>query len=186
MLAVSAVIYLVLRKLLGIRDGAAAVKGSAGSRAEQLSGWRKCLPPAAFLTVALLSVLPHLALIGAAFSLRWYGTVLPEVFTLENFDNALSNPLVIPSIVNSLRYSALAMVIAVFCGVLAALISSRWRLRGAWAVDLLSTLPLAIPGLVMAFGFLGMTGRYAWAREIFNPVDNPLWLLARLIFLGTL
>ena len=39
-------------------------------------------------------------------------------------------------------------------------------------------LPLAIPGLVIAFGFLGMTGEYAWARAVFNPVDNPLWLLA--------
>jgi len=110
--------------------------------------------------------------------LRWYGTVLPEVFTLEHFDNALSNPLVLPSIVNSLRYSALAMIIAVFCGTLTALISARWHLRGAWALDLLSMLPLAIPGLVIAFGFLGMTSEYAWARKVFNPVENPLWLLA--------
>lgn len=178
MLAVSAGIYLVMRRLLGTDGGAAAVKGTSHSRAERLSGFRRFLPPLAFLLTAALSVMPHLALIGAAFSLRWYDTPLPEVFTLEHFDNALSNPLVLPSIVNSLRYSALAMVIAVVCGVLSALISARWRLRGAWAVDLLSMLPLAIPGLVMAFGFLGMTARYGWAREIFNPVENPLWLLA--------
>ena len=58
------------------------------------------------------------------------------------------------------------------------MISSRWKLRGAWAVDILTMLPLAIPGLVIAFGYLGMTGRYAWARAVFNPVENPLWLLA--------
>ena len=61
---------------------------------------------------------------------------------------------------------------------LAALISARWRLKGAWLLDLLTMLPLAVPGLVIAFGYLGMTGRYPWARAVFNPVENPLWLLA--------
>ena len=178
MLTVSALIYLLMRKIFSTPSGAAAVKGTMGSRAEKLAGWRKFLPTGAFLLVALLSVMPHLALIGSAFSLRWYDSVLPQVFTLEHFDNALSNPLVLPSIVNSLRYSALAMLIAVICGTLTALISSRWKLRGAGLLDLLSMLPLAIPGLVIAFGFLGMTAEYAWARAIFNPVENPLWLLA--------
>ena len=178
MLSVSALIYLLMRRLLSTPGGASAVKGAMGSRTKRLVSWRRFLPSSAFLLVAFLSVLPHLALTGTAFSLRWHDTVLPEVFTLEHFDNALSNPLVLPSIVNSLRYSLLAMIIAVFCGTLAALASVRWKLKGAWLLDLLSMLPLAIPGLVIAFGFLGMTGRYLWARAIFNPVDNPLWLLA--------
>ena len=178
MLAVSALIYLFMRKLFSTPAGAAAVKGSMGSKAVKLSGVRRYLPTLLFALAVVITVLPHLALTGSAFSLRWYDAVLPEVFTLEHFDNALSNPLVLPSIVNSLRYSVLAMVIAVFCGVLAALISTRWKLKGAWLIDLLTMLPLAIPGLVIAFGFLGMTSSYAWARTFFNPVDNPLWLLA--------
>ncbi len=178
MLSVSALIYLLMRVIFRTPAGAVAVKGGRGSRAKKLSGVRYYLPTAVFLAVALMSVLPHLALTGMAFSRGWYGTVFPENMTLENFDNALSNPLVLPSIVNSLRYSVLAMVIALICGTVTALISSRWRLRGAWLLDVVSMLPLAIPGLVIAFGFLGMTGEYAWARAVFNPVDNPLWLLA--------
>ena len=178
MLTVSALIYLLMRLVFNTPSGASAVKGARGSRAEKLCGYKRFLPTVVFGITALLSVLPHLALTGTAFSLRWYQSVLPESFTLEHFDNALSNPLVLPSIVNSLRYSALAMVIAVICGALIALISVRWRLRGAWMIDLVSMLPLAIPGLVIAFGFLGMTGEYTWARKMFNPIDNPLWLLA--------
>ena len=178
MLAVSALIYLLMRKLLSTPAGTAAVKGSMGSRALQLKGGKRYLPTLLFAGAVLLTVLPHLALAGTAFSLRWYDSAVPEVFTLEHFDNALSNPLVLPSIVNSLRYSVLAMVIAVACGTLAALISARWKLKGAWLIDLVSMLPLAIPGLVIAFGFLGMTSHYAWARAMFNPIENPLWLLA--------
>ncbi len=177
MLCAAALLYGLMKYFLGSSGGNSAVKGSMGSRGVELKTWRRFLPTAVFLLVALLSVLPHIALTGGAFFLRWYGSVLPEHFTLEHFDNALSNPLVVPSIVNSLRYSALAMVIALGAGVLTALISTRWKLRGAWVLDMLSMLPLAIPGLVIAFGYLGMTGRYAWAREIFNPVENPLWLL---------
>ncbi len=177
MLAVAALLYALMKYFLGSSGGNSAVKGSMGSRGVPLAGWKRFLPTAVFLLVALLSVLPHIALTGGAFFLRWYDSVLPEHFTLEHFDNALSNPLVVPSIVNSLRYSALAMLLAVGIGVLTALISTRWKLRGAWLLDILSMLPLAVPGLVIAFGYLGMTGRYAWAREIFNPVENPLWLL---------
>ena len=177
MLGISALLYLLMKLFLGSNKGNSAVKGSMGSLAKILPPWKGGMVLGVFLFVAFLSVLPHLALIGRAFSLRWYNTLLPEVFTLENFSNALSNPLVLPSIVNSLNYSALAMLLALVLGVLAAIISVRWRLRGAGVLDVLTMLPLAIPGLVIAFGFLGMTGRYAWARAIFDPVANPLWLL---------
>ncbi|WP_419643469.1 ABC transporter permease, partial [Victivallis vadensis] len=102
----------------------------------------------------------------------------PEHFTLLNFENALSNKIVIPSIVNSLRYSVLAMLVAVAAGVLISLAAVRWKLRGSSFADLLAMLPLAVPGIVVAFGFHGMSVKYDWAAEWFNPVENPLWLLA--------
>jgi iron(III) transport system permease protein len=54
----------------------------------------------------------------------------------------------------------------------------RWKLRFSGAADLLAMLPLAVPGVVVAFGFLSMSVRYDWAAKCFNPVENPLWLLA--------
>jgi iron(III) transport system permease protein len=38
--------------------------------------------------------------------------------------------------------------------------------------------PLAVPGIVIAFGYLGMSVKYGWAHDLFNPVENPLFLLA--------
>ena len=63
-------------------------------------------------------------------------------------------------------------------GVLISLAAVRWKLRGSSFADLLAMLPLAVPGIVVAFGFLGMSVKYDWAAEWFNPVENPLWLLA--------
>ena len=63
-------------------------------------------------------------------------------------------------------------------GTLIALIAVRWKVKGAFILDLLAMTPLAVPGIVIAFGFLGMSVKYSWADDLFNPVDNPLFLLA--------
>ena len=178
MLIVSAGLYLLSRLALGSKNGAASAKGSTGTSAVKLRSWKRFMPPLAFAFISILAVLPHLALIGIAFGKSYYNTILPQGFTLQHFDNALSNVLVLPSIGNSLRYSTLAMLIAVIIGVVVALASVRWKLRGSIALDLLSMLPLAVPGVVIAFGFLGMTVKFAWANMLFDPVENPLWLLS--------
>ena len=178
MLVVSAGLYLVSRLALGSKNGASSGKGSMGTSAVKLRSWKRFLPLAAFGMVSFCAVLPHLALIGIAFGKNYYNSVLPHGFTLQHFDNALSNVLVLPSIGNSLRYSLLAMFIAVMIGVVVALASVRWKLRGSGIVDLLSMLPLAVPGVVIAFGFLGMTVKFGWAEALFDPVNNPLWLLS--------
>ncbi len=178
MLFFSALLYLGGKFALGGNAANSTVKGSAGGTARRLPGVRRFLPTAFFLAVTLLAASPHLALLLTAFSQRWYGTLLPEHFTLLNFENALSNKIVLPSIVNSLHYSTLAMLVAVVAGVLVALAAVRWKLRGSAVADLLSMLPLAVPGIVIAFGYLGMAVKYRWAQEYFNPVESPLWLLA--------
>ena len=177
MLGVSALLYLASKAALGRNAAATMPKAGMGSSARKLASWRRFLPGAAFLAVSMLAASPHVVLVLCAFFRRYSNTLLPEVFTLENFSNALSNPLVLPSINNSLRYSLLAMMLAIIVGVVAALAAVRWKLRFSSAADLLAMLPLAVPGVVVAFGYLGMSVRYSWAGACFNPVENPLWLL---------
>ncbi len=177
MLVFSALLYLLARLSLG-RHEIASTKGATASSAQRLTGFFRLLPLLAFLAVTAVAVLPHTALILNAFSTNYYGTILPEGFTLDHFRDALGSNLVLPSVGNSLRYSALATVIAATAGILCGLASVRWKLKGATLTDLLAMLPLAVPGVVVAFGFLGMSVKYPWAARCFNPVENPLWLLA--------
>lgn len=170
--------YLLSRLALASDTAATTGKGSGASGTVRARGLMALVAPGAFLLVTFLAVLPHLALILTAFSRNWYGTVLPEHFTLMHFENALSHKIVLPSIVNSLKYSSLAMLFALVAGLLISLVAVRWRFRGSSLLDLLAMAPLAVPGIVIAFGFLGMSVKYNWARELFNPVENPLLLLA--------
>lgn len=178
MLGLALIMYLLSRLALASGGAASAVKGHASSSAVPARGFRKILAPLAFLAVTLAAVSPHIALILTAVSRNWYGTVLPEHLTFLHFDNALSHKIVLPSIVNSLKYSSLAMLFALAVGILLSLIVVRWRFRGAFILDILAMTPLAVPGIVIAFGYLGMSVKYSWAHELFNPVDNPLLLLA--------
>ena len=177
MLTFSLLLYLGAKLALGRHAVATMPKAGMGSCARKLKSWRKLLPCGAFLGVSLVAASPHIALLLCAFYRRYYGTVLPERFTLDNFSGALSNPLVLPSINNSLRYSLLAMVLAVAIGVVTSLAAVRWKLRFSGLADLLAMLPLAVPGMVVAFGYMGMATRYTWARSFFHPIENPLLLL---------
>src|SRR5690606_7096582 len=52
----------------------------------------------------------------------------------------------------------------------------RSRIRGRQVLDFLAMLPLAVPGIVLAFGYLAMSqeGRFF---SFINPVENPTVLL---------
>lgn len=179
MLAVSAALYLVGRLLLGRSYAGTGAKGATGQGAgTKPESWRRYLPGGLFAAVTLLALLPHIALVLLAFSRDWYNAALPSHFTFLNFRNALGDPLVVPSIVNSLKYSLSAMLIAVVIGTLTSLAVVRWKIRGGWLLDALAMLPLAVPGIVMAFGFLVLAYSNSFTRAIFDVENNPLLLLA--------
>lgn len=176
MLFFSTVLYLIAKQML--RTGNAATgKGSRASGAYRLQGAVSYLPICAFGLLAFISLVPHLMLLCCAFSREYYQTVLPRGFTLLHFEEALSHPMVIPSIVNSLRYALLATVIAIIAGLTGALIQHKWRLKGGIAADILCMLPLSVPGIVIAFGYINMSTNFKWAESFMNPEKNPLLLL---------
>ena len=61
-------------------------------------------------------------------------------------------------------------------GVGIAYVVVRSRLPGREALDVMAMLPLAVPGLVIAFGYLAMS-REGKLFDFINPVENPMALL---------
>jgi iron(III) transport system permease protein len=176
MLASSVLLYAVGRGLFG-RNGHAMM-----AKATSAGGPRTLLAPRAWLCTALcagvtfLALLPHLGVILTAFSRDWYGSVLPRSWTLQNFHLALGHDLTVPAIANSLKYSSISAVVDLVLGVAIAYVVVRTRLAGRQLLDFLVMLPLAVPGLVLAFGYLAMAqeGRFF---AFLNPVQNPTILL---------
>jgi iron(III) transport system permease protein len=109
--------------------------------------------------VICVAVLPHVCVVLTSFTKTglWYQSVLPTALTAENYANALSHDLAVGSIRNSLLYATLAVMLDIVLGILIGYLIVRTRVPGRGLLDALSMLPLAVPGLVMAFGFVAMT-----------------------------
>lgn len=129
-----------------------------------------------FAGVTFVAVLPHLGVIFVAFSTDWYQTILPTGWTLEHFNEALGHNLTLPSIRNSLKYASLATILDVILGVAIAYVVTRTKLIGREILDAMAMLPLAVPGLVLAFGYLAMT-QEGKLFGFLNPAVDPLMIL---------
>ena len=128
---------------------------------------------ALFYAVTMVALIPHLGVVLLAISHDCYGTAWPQMFTSEHFHNALGNQLTLGSIANSVKYSTLATIVDLTLGFAIAYVVVRTKIRGRGLLDVLSMLPLAVPGLVIAFGFLAMSRPgepFHWLMLGENPV----------------
>jgi iron(III) transport system permease protein len=151
-------------------------KATTVGGARQLPGPQAWLCTLTFCTVTLVAILPHLGVVLIASSKDWYRSVLPTGFTLDNYRAALGHQLTVPAIANSLKFASVSTVIDVILGVAIAYVVVRTRMAGRHVLDFLAMLPLAVPGIVLAFGYLAMShdGRFF---DFINPVRNPTVLL---------
>jgi iron(III) transport system permease protein len=159
MLFAAILLYVLGKSVFGGRAYAMYSKASRASEEVQLRGAAGWAAFAGFAVVTGLALLPHMGVVLTALTAdgAWYRSILPTEFTLNHFDGALSHPLAFGSIVNSLTYASMAVVVDILLGVLIGYIIVRTKIRGRGLLDALSMLPLAVPGLVMAFGFVAMS-----------------------------
>lgn len=169
MLVAAVAIYLVGKLLLGGRAYEMAAKATVAATTRRLRGWKQIVVAAPFVLITLLAVLPHIGVILSSLTdvgggQSWYRSVLPPSLTLEHYGQALSHPLAMGSIRNSLFYASLAMIGCVAIGLAISYLNVRARVRGAAVLDTLAMMPLAVPGLVMAFGYVAMTLRWPFPQ----------------------
>jgi iron(III) transport system permease protein len=176
MLFSTVAIYAVGKGLFGRDAHAMMAKATTSGGARTLPVLRRWACTAAFAGVTFFAILPHLGVLLVAFSRDWYAAVLPDAYTLDNFRIALGHDLTVPAIANSLKFASISTVIDLFLGVAIAYVVVRTRLPGRQVLDFLSMMPLAVPGLVIAFGYLAMSqeGRFF---SFLNPIENPTVLL---------
>jgi iron(III) transport system permease protein len=176
MLACAIAIYALGKGLFGRAGYAMMAKATSSGGPRALSRGPALLCTVLFAGVVGFAVLPHIGVILVAFSREWYATVVPHAFTLDNFRLALGHDLTVPAIANSLKYASISTVIDLLLGIAIAYVVVRSRLAGRQVLDFLAMLPLAVPGLVLAFGYLAMSqeGRLF---AFLNPVRDPTILL---------
>ncbi|MFM7135216.1 MAG: ABC transporter permease, partial [Planctomycetota bacterium] len=165
MLGATILSYTVGRLILGGKGHAMLAKASAGAGLRRLTGRPALLAALPFVFVGLLAVLPHLGVIGTALASngQWYGTILPTSVTGDHFVQAVTHPLAAGAVRNSIIFAGVATVIDVVVGIFVARLLVRGTVRGRALLDALVMLPLAVPGLVFAFGLVAASLRWPFS-----------------------
>jgi iron(III) transport system permease protein len=100
-------------------------------------------------------VLPVIALLMVSFSSIWTGQLRPATLTLRNYEYvAFGYRLTQQAILNSLYLALVGATIGVALAVLQAYYLNRGNRKGRTLVDLVLSLPLGIPGIILGLGFL--------------------------------
>jgi len=153
LLALSVLTFVAIRKYVSLRRYAMLTKGGIWRpRTRRLGSVAAVLVYLLCFLVVFAALLPHVGVTLLAFAGQWGKGVLPDYFTFANFVQIFADRYTFQSMMNSVLYSAAATLIIVLLGVSAAYLVSRKRIFGMSMLDTLVTMPIAIPGIVVATG----------------------------------
>lgn len=141
---------LAARKYLGLAEYATVQRPVAA--ALKLGGGKLAL---VWLIIAITlgtSLLPHLGIILLSFAKIWSYSLLPTSYTLAHYHEILFR---VPHFVlNTLLYTLIAAGLDIVLGATIAFLLLRGRVPGRNLLDAIASMPLAIPGVVLAVGYL--------------------------------
>ena len=156
LLIIALIGFFAIRKYVSLRTYSMVSKGRAGHYRMSKARWKLFVIYPFLIILFAFSLLVHVGVILMSF-LETLGVTKPSDirFTLENYSLIfVSSRYNIPNyVINTLVYSVIATLLIIVIGSLAAYVVSRKKFKGKNIVDALVTLPIAIPGIVLAIGF---------------------------------
>jgi len=157
-LVASTSLYALGKFTFGRRAYAMQAKTAVVHTTRYVGGFRGLAAALPFVIISTLALLPHVGVVLTSLSKpgTWYRSALPMTFTFGNFDAALGHAMTIEGIRNSLLFSSMAVVFNIVLGLAIAWVIVRSTIPVRGVLDGAAMLPLAVPGLVMAFGFLAV------------------------------
>ena len=124
------------------------------------------------------ALLPHVGIALLSVSKVWSLSPLPSVYTVGNFDEILFRA---PHFIwNTLRYALLAAALDVGLGAVIAWLLLRGQTRGRQWLDAIATMPLAVPGVVLAVGYLRVF--HGWSVPGLGAPLTSTWLILVIVY----
>jgi iron(III) transport system permease protein len=160
----------------------ATVGGRMRTSVTPLGRWRwpACALVVVFLLVSMM--LPVILLVTGTF-MKLFGVFdLENPFTLRHWVTAVNDSLFLDALKNTtlLGFGNAVLAVAGFPLIAYIIVRTRYALRGA--LDFVSWLPWALPGIIMSLGILWMV----LSMPLLRPLHTSLWVLLIAVVLGTL
>lgn len=153
-------LWLSARSMKG-RDYSTIQKGGSSLQQRKLTRGQSFFAYAWIVFVLLLVLSPHFGVLMLSLATVWSYAPLPDGYTLAHYASVFQQSQ--GMITNTLLYCGLAAGIDVIIGTAIAYLMLRTRLPGRQWLDWISSAALAVPGIVLAIGFM----------RTFRGVDFP-------------
>ena len=138
--------------------------------------------------LTLMALLPHISVIMVSLTpdvSQWRLSVLPKSWTFAHYVETFTHSDTLPSILNSLKYSIFSTLLALIVGIVVSYLLTRKRIPFQNLLDAVAMLPLALPGVAIAFGYLGSFSDTTLLLRhlpdglisVIDPRQNPTFLL---------
>lgn len=153
LLAMTALFVLTQRRVLGSRRSYVTIGGREFRPARmELGRWRAPVTGLCLLYVLLAVVLPFGGLLVVSLTRVWNARIDPSAWSLHNYTELISQVSVRLAMWNSFRLSVAGTAVSVALTLTAAYLIKRGHFRGRGAIVFLTTLPITVPGIVLAVG----------------------------------
>jgi iron(III) transport system permease protein len=177
LMVVTGFLVFLQQKVLSGRSYTTVAGKAFRPRSLDLGRWRWLTFALGLIYLLVVVILPMLALIVAAFRRFMFIRDAAALFdmrqySLMHFYNIFDNPLTLNSIYNAVE---VGIITAIVGGALAFAIGytiHRTNVPGRRSIDLISTVPVAIPGLVIGVAYL-----WAWIG-VPGGLYGTIWILA--------
>ncbi len=176
LLSGSITLYVLGKFLFGRAIAGQSSKATVAVETRRLGPWGTTGAWLIFGGLLFVALLPHIGVVLTGISGRWVNTILPTKYTLRHLSFVVTQKETYNSILNSLRYASVSTGIDIVIGSLAAWLIVRSRTVGKGLLDALTMLPLAVPGLILAAGYVAMTAP-GTPLEGIGPLKNPFIIL---------
>ena len=177
MLTIAAIGFILIKKYVSLRQYAMLSKGGRWSPRVRIPGWLGLTIVYIFMTIVVIAAsFPQLGVVVLSLTNWATSGPFPTHLTWDYALALIEKPDVVQAIKNSVTYSGLAIAITVLLGTSAAYIVARRKIPGRETIDVLATIPIVIPGIIVAVGYLVFFGSL-FPNTMFDPFINPGTLL---------
>lgn len=171
----SFIAFLLQRRILS-RRSFETTGGKPQAKAKRPLGMLTVPVVALFAVVAFLATgMPLLAVLGTAMQKTISGGLVPGNLGFQNFSAILDNGAgALRALGNSFSLGIATALIVGLLGAISSYVVTKTEARGRFAIDTLTVLPNALPGIVVAVGLI-----LAWNQPALpiSPYNTPLILL---------
>ena len=177
LMIVTGLLVFLQQKVIAGRSYTTVAGKAFRPRSLNLGPWRFMTLGLAIVYLLVVVVLPTIALFIAAFRKFLFIRDIPALFEMkqygwQHFSKMFDNPLTMTSIINSMKVGVITAVVGGILSFAIGYTVVRARVPGKRIIDVITTIPVAIPGLVIGVAYL-----WAWIG-LPGGLYGTLWILA--------